>query len=992
MFRFARMWLLKTLLTRLGRHPLHAHIATIFVLLIAGVGGVLGWFNYHQNTRVILSASNRVFDQISRELLLDFQGAYRPVVTTVNLLSIEARVGQAGDLDERLALLPVFCEALATQPHVSALQVGYANGDFFIVRPLNDPYMRQRFEAPEGATLVADHIAADERGERVQTRLYFDIDLNRLADRSMGATSYDPRIRPWYQVAAASDREAATKPYLYYFIGKVGITVGRQSPDGRAVVASDVTLEHLSETLSRQQISPTAEAVLFDEDGRALAYRHTDRLVLKSDDTTTELAPVGALGSPVLSTLAAELKPREAALSFTFSDQRWRGAVRRIDVTKDIVFFVAITAPEEELVADAIAIRRQSVWITALILLAALPLAYVLASRIARPLRRLTQETDRIRHFDFGGPVTTNSLILEICTLAESVDAMKTTIRKFLDMISSVAAERRFDSLLEQITEQTVRVSGASAAVLYLVNDEASALEPACLRMAAGILAKKATSLPHVSLKDDEARGPLAESVRIGATVTTVMSRDGKVAGPLASLLEVERAYLVAIPLRARDGQVTGALGLAFEAPPNREDLPVERERIAFIEAFSGFAVVSIESQRLLKMQRALLDAFIKLMAGAVDAKSHYTGGHCQRVPVLTQMIAEAACAAQTPPFQDFRLDDDGWEALHIASWLHDCGKVTTPEYVVDKATKLETLHNRLHEIRTRFEVLKRDATIRYWEQRAQGVDDARLRAELEEEHRRIEDDFAFVARCNEGRESISSEQIDRLRRIAERTWIRTLDDGIGLSTQESQRKTRGASRPAPAREQLLQDAPEHVIDYDTPQPIAPDNPWGFRIDAPRHAYNRGEIHNLSVGYGTLTDEERHKINDHIVQTIIMLSSLPWPRHLRRVPDFAGGHHERPDGTGYPRRLTKEQVPIEARMMAVADIFEALTAPDRPYKKPKRLSEVLDIMQGMAERNHIDRDVFRLFLESGACFEYARHHLYPEQVDIAHNDLVAGRA
>ena len=977
---------MNTILARLGRPPLHIHIATIFIVLIAMVGGVLGWFTYHQNTRVILSASLRVFDQISRELLLGFQGAYRPVVSTVNLFALHPDVTEAGTLEERLALLPLFREALAAQPHVSALQVGYGNGDFFIVRPLAAPYMRRKFEAPRKAVLVADHIAADDAGVRTQLRMYFDADLNRLEERSLGPTTYDPRVRPWYVAAAESEHEAATKPYLYYFIGKVGITVGRCSPGGGAVVASDITLEHLSETLARKRISPSAEAVLFDEEGRALAYRDPERLVLASDTSDIQLAPVEGLGSPVLVALAPRLRPEDAALSFDFENRTWRGAIRRVEVTPDIVFFLAIAAPEEELLADALEIRRQSTWITALILVVALPLAWLLANQIARPLRRLTKETNRIRHFDFAGPVTTTSAVLEIHALAESTDAMKGTIREFLDLISSVAGERDFDQLLRQITGQTMQLSQADAAVLYLVSDDGSVLEPVCVRTKEGLASEAGTALPPVGLGSAGPQGPLAESVRSGRTVTSTAVRghgagvEG-VMGPLASLLDVETAYLVAIPLRARDGHVTGTLGLAFDAPPSRSDLMVERERIAFIEAFSGFAVISLESQRLLHMQKALLDAFVKLLAGAIDAKSPYTGGHCQRVPVLTQMIAEAACASEAPAFRDFQLDAEGWEALHIACWLHDCGKMTTPEYVVDKATKLETIYNRIHEVRTRFEVLKRDATIRYWEGVVQGGDEAALRAEREAEHKRLDDDFAFVAACNEGGEFMTPEQIERLGGIAERTYMRTLDDGLGLSAQEVQRRQGGSAGKTPGEESLLRDAPEHRIPRSPHERLEPDNEWGFKLDVPEHGYDRGELHNLWVSRGTLTPEERYRINDHIVQTIMMLSSLPWPKHLRDVPGIAGGHHEKLDGSGYPRRLSKEQLPLQARMMAVADIFEALTAPDRPYKTPKSLSEALRIMRVMADHDEIDGEVFELFVESGACVRYAQEYLRPEQMD-----------
>jgi HD-GYP domain-containing protein (c-di-GMP phosphodiesterase class II) len=392
-------------------------------------------------------------------------------------------------------------------------------------------------------------------------------------------------------------------------------------------------------------------------------------------------------------------------------------------------------------------------------------------------------------------------------------------------------------------------------------------------------------------------------------------------------------------------------------------------------------AAAAIDNQRLVKAQKDLLDAFIKLVAGAIDAKSPYTGGHCQRVPVLTKMLTRAACESEAAPFRDFALDDGGWETLDIACWLHDCGKVTTPEFVVDKATKLETLHDRIHEIRTRFEVLKRDAEIACWKRIAAGEDRAASLARLEREARELDEEFAFVAECNEGGEFMAPERIARLRKIAERTWLRTLDDRIGISWEERGRKERAPALPLPAPERLLADKPEHIVPRPPEERIPADNPWGFRIEMPEHKYNRGELHNLAIGRGTLTAEERYVINDHIVQTIVMLSRLPFPKHLRRAPEFAGGHHEKLDGTGYPKRLAAGEMSVPARAMAIADIFEALTAADRPYKKAKTLSESIRIMDRMRADRHIDPDLFALFLSSGVYREYAAQHLRPEQID-----------
>jgi hypothetical protein len=379
-------------------------------------------------------------------------------------------------------------------------------------------------------------------------------------------------------------------------------------------------------------------------------------------------------------------------------------------------------------------------------------------------------------------------------------------------------------------------------------------------------------------------------------------------------------------------------------------------------------------------MQEALLHAFIKLIAGAIDAKSPYTGGHCTRVPEITLMLAKAACESDEGSFKEFDLDDKQWEELSIAGWLHDCGKVTTPEYVVDKATKLETIYDRIHEVRMRFEVLKRDAEIDCWQQIAEGGDKALLFEELERKNRELDDDFAFIAECNVGGEFMADEKIDRLQAIAAKTWKRTLDDNLGLSWEELNRKD-SQNHSLPVDEKLLADKTEHLIARSEADRIPKDNPWGFNVDTPDYKYNRGELYNLSVKKGTLSEEERYMINGHMIQTIIMLNNLPYPKTLRNVPLIAGSHHETMDGKGYPKKLVMSEQPLTARMMVIADIFEALTASDRPYKKAKTLNESIRILSFMRNDKHIDAELFDLFLSSGVYLEYARKFLSPEQID-----------
>jgi HD-GYP domain-containing protein (c-di-GMP phosphodiesterase class II) len=453
----------------------------------------------------------------------------------------------------------------------------------------------------------------------------------------------------------------------------------------------------------------------------------------------------------------------------------------------------------------------------------------------------------------------------------------------------------------------------------------------------------------------------------------------------LLSILGVDNLTAIVLPLQNRNDEIIGLLCLIYTdgTPLNHssdDDINTDSRSIDFVEALSGFAAVTLESRQLFKMQEALLHSFIKLIAGAIDAKSPYTGGHCQRVPEITLMLAKAACDSEEGPFKGFDLDEKQWEELSIAGWLHDCGKVTTPEYVVDKATKLETIYDRIHEIRMRFEVLKRDAEIACWQAIAEGGDKAALMKQLAEECKQLDEDFAFIAECNVGGEFMADDKIERIQSIADRSWKRTLDDNLGLSWEELSRKEK-KDESLPVEEKLLSDKQEHLIARHENDRIPDENPWGFNVDTPEHKYNRGELYNLSVKKGTLSEEERYMINGHMIQTIIMLNNLPYPKYLRDVPLIAGSHHETMDGQGYPKKLNMSEQPLTARMMVIADIFEALTASDRPYKKAKTLSESIKILSFMRNDKHIDPDLFRLFLTSRVYKEYAEKFLDPEQID-----------
>jgi len=259
--------------------------------------------------------------------------------------------------------------------------------------------------------------------------------------------------------------------------------------------------------------------------------------------------------------------------------------------------------------------------------------------------------------------------------------------------------------------------------------------------------------------------------------------------------------------------------------------------------------------------------------------------------------------------------------------------------------------------------------------------DEAALRKKLDERLKQLDNDFAFIAETNIGGEFMSPEKVEKINKLAEVKWTRTLDDRIGISQDELKRKNRSPKKEPPVEESLLSDRDEHIFLRTDAAKYGENNPHGFKLDVPEHEYNRGEIYNLCIPNGTLTPEDYFKIKDHIMQTIMMLEKLPFPKHLARVPEYASGHHETMINTGYPKKLGKDDMTIPARIMAIADIFEALTAADRPYKKAKKLSESIKILSFMKKDQHIDPDIFELFLKSGVYKTYAEKFLKPEQID-----------
>ena len=517
-------------------------------------------------------------------------------------------------------------------------------------------------------------------------------------------------------------------------------------------------------------------------------------------------------------------------------------------------------------------------------------------------------------------------------------------IEKLIDIGIALSAEKEFAKLLEKIVLGAKAITNADGGILFLTRGDVMSIEifqSDSLGLFFNDCNNDFIDKPRVSLyaKNGEPnlRNVVSYSYHKDETVNIHDAYDA-VHFDFVGPQEFDRKHsyrsksFLAIPLKNHQGETLGVLQLVNAIDVTTQDIvdfdPVSQR---FAEALASQAATVLTKQQLIGDLETLFESIIKLIATAIDEKSPYTGAHCRRVPELTMMIAEAAHNTDYGYLQNFQLSDADRYELIIAGWLHDCGKITTPEHVIDKATKLEALFDRIDLLATRFEILKRDAEIALLKQQlAEQQGNAQLSTarqdQLHSTISRLNDDFAFIKHSNTGGEFMSDADIERLTSLKALNW------------------------------QL----------NNTDTPLLSDE----------------ELYNLTIRKGTLTAEERQIINHHINATIAMLSAIKFPKHLQKVTEYAGGHHERMDGKGYPNGLNREQMSIPARVMAIADIFEALTAKDRPYKQGKKLSEALAILAQMKTDNHIDPDLYDAFIAQKVYKTYAEMFLDTEQIDM----------
>ncbi len=556
-------------------------------------------------------------------------------------------------------------------------------------------------------------------------------------------------------------------------------------------------------------------------------------------------------------------------------------------------------------------------------------------------INSIDQDTGEICEFDHE----MEPLISSLASFAAVAIENRTVSDSQKALLIELAATSDTEEIIERILHEAKTLTHSEGGTLYLMNtdgDGKSTLNFEIInndKLDIHMGGKTGTLIPFPGIPLVEEDGKLnehnvaaysANAKKIVNIPDVYLSKDFDFSG--ARKFDEQTHYrtksVLTLPLLNHQQDVIGVLQLINSRHPDTDHvIPFSERYTPLLKGLALYAAIALNNQILVQDLKNLLDAFIRAIAKAIDAKSPHTSGHCQRVPLIMELMAEAGCE-DTELFSDFNLNEDQWYELRVSAWMHDCGKLATPDTVLNKATKLDKMQDGLTTIEARFATLKQCKKVEYLAALiAQPESQKALLEHYEQCIVAIDDDLNFIRTSNKGGEFMKEESKERVKEIALLKWTDANGD--------------------------LQ-----------------------------NMLNEDEIYNLCIERGTLTMEERQIINNHMTVTIDMLEELPFPKNLKKVPEYAGGHHEKMNGSGFPRGLTREQMSIPARMMAIADIFEALTAKDRPYKDPMKISLSLNIMKRMVEDEHIDPDLYELFVKGRVWEKYAVKVLSPDQLDI----------
>ncbi len=500
----------------------------------------------------------------------------------------------------------------------------------------------------------------------------------------------------------------------------------------------------------------------------------------------------------------------------------------------------------------------------------------------------------------------------------------------------SLTTENDLETLLEVILTEAMRFTRSDGGTLYIYNEKKQ-------HLTFEILYNESMNLKYGGSAEEKINFPPVPLYINGKPNHSNVSSHSALTGEVINIPDVYIAKgfdfsgtkeydrnnnyrsksMLVIPMMNKDKKLIGVLQLINARKKDSDDIiPYSSVYTDLISSMAYQAAVKMTNVQLHLKLKELLYSVIKSIASTIDEKSPFTGKHISNVFHLTMMIAEKINNTNTGYFKNIHFSEDELEELKLSAWMHDIGKITTPESLLNKKTKLQRVRDGIELIQLRFHLIRKifenNALAGALKQQRSGstADEILAGKPLQKVIKKLEDDYRFIEKCNSPEEFIDSTELDRLHDIALKTFT-------------------------------ISDREECYLSED-------------------------ELENLSILKGTLNTRERSIIEDHVRVTQTILEHIAFPDNIPHVAEYASKHHEKLDGTGYHRGLKAKDIPLQARIIAIADIFEALTAQERPYKRSMDLDEVLNVLNRMKDNNFIDGEVFKLIMETNIGEEYLK--------------------
>lgn len=845
-------------------------IAVCFsMILVMAVAVLFGlWVSGNQAAEDI---SNNLFDAVSSNVRNETLSVLE---STRRIAVVAAGLENEGPVEGLMPdhILKIYKDFLDQNETLYSLYRGFNDGRFgMVIATRNNPSIMARESAPPGTVYVESVIMPGEgaEGGPLRYRRYFDSAREEIG-RATFEDTYDPRQRPWYQATYGGGVATLSPVYMFSSLMQPGITAAYPTPEGQGVVGVDLTLFGLTEFMMAQEFAEYGRILLTDKNDHVVAFSQSS-LVLE------DLITVSELGDPLMQSAFQNWDRSQSTVSV---DNR--------DYMMDLTTFQSVgqsfnlymLAEAQEFKGPFIKLQRDLLLQTIGVLVFFIPIIILFSNQMVKNLTNLVSMTHRIGNQDFRPVNLPNTRIHEVQELQSGFDGMRSSLdvttkdllatqlklNRLVELGIAMSAEQDSDHVMGMLLDGAMEIAQSDVVALYTLDETVLKLSMVrCVSLGLSINKNAYEEIGLSPIHTVDEQGNFIENSPVTAVVNgkQAINLENVYAEadshPFATQFDTQYGYtsrsVLVVPLAPRGGDVIGVLHLVnaqtLTGEPDSFDDDIQR----FVEALAAQAATVLYNRSLLSQQETLMDSFIQIIADAIDTKSPYTGGHCARVPELAMMLVKEASDRKTGPFADFSFETKKeWREFTIGAYLHDCGKVVTPEYVVDKATKLETIYNRIHEVRTRFEVLLRDANITYYQGLLDGGDEATLAAALEARKAKLIDDFAFIAECNIGGEFMEDEKIARLEEIAQEVWTRHFDMRLGLSHEEERLYANAPA--APVQETLLSDQPWHILPR-TRDVMQQYKDLNFKVDVPEHQYNRGEVYNLSVKRGTLEIDRR---------------------------------------------------------------------------------------------------------------------------------------